>query len=167
MAGLARARHALVLLRQGSGTSADALNVAVTLAIEARCPHVNTVVECLEPGTQELLVKAGANRVVCVGRLDALTVTQELLNPGAQDIVADLLSTSQGQQLYVLPVATTADRRVAELSAAAAAQGHVLLGLQRDGKHLLNPPQVLALQAGDKAITVGPNRLRELNPQAR
>ena len=165
MAGLERARHAVVLLRQGSGTAADALNVAVTLAIEARCPHVNTVVECLEPGTEELLKKAGSDRVVCVGRLDALTVTQELLNPGAQEIVADLLSTSQGQQLYVMPVATTAGFDVSQLRSAAASRGHVLLGLQRAGQHLLNPAQNLPLAAGDKAITVGPGRLASLDPQ--
>jgi voltage-gated potassium channel len=163
MAGLERARHAVVLLRQGSGGSADAINVAVTLAIEARCPQVHTVVECLEPGTEELLRKAGSDRVVCIGRLDALTVTQELLNPGAQDIVADLLSTTQGQQLYVLPLAAEAGCSVAQLRSAAASQGHVLLGLQRQGKHLLNPQPSHALEAGDKAITVGPQRLQTLD----
>ena len=68
-----------------------------TLAIEARTKHVNTVVECEDPGTEELLHKAGCDRVVCAGRFDALYMSQELLNPGVQDIVADLLSTKIGR----------------------------------------------------------------------
>jgi voltage-gated potassium channel len=163
-ANIDAAQHALVLLRAGAGSAADALNVAVTLAIEARAGHVNTVVECQDPGTEELLRKAGSDRVVCCGRLDALTLTQELLNPGVQDIVADLLSTGQGQQLYLTPVLTAAGHTVGQLRAAAAAAGHVLLGVDTDGGHRLNPPDTLALRDGDRAITLGSERLRTLAP---
>jgi voltage-gated potassium channel len=165
-AGLDRARHAVVLLRQNAGPAADALNVAVTLAIEARCEQVNTVVECIEPGTEELLRKAGADRIVCAARLDALTVTQELLNPGAQDILADLLSTTSGQQLYTAPVRFSPGCTVVQLRSSAAAKGHVLIGLQRAGQHILNPSDQLTLAEGDKAITIGDRRLADWTPQA-
>lgn len=158
-AGIDRARHAVVLLRTDAGASADALNVAVALAIEASCPQVNTVVACADPGTEELLRKAGADRVVCADRLNALTVTQELLNPGAQDILADLLSTAGGQQLYTAPIQSAAGATVAQLRAAAAGSAHVLIGLQRDGKPLLNPDDDLVLAREDKAITIGQKRL--------
>lgn len=158
-AGVDKARHAVVMLRQGlGGVAADALNVAVTLAIEARRREVNTVVECLEPGTEELLHKAGCDRVVCSGRLDALTLTQELLNPGAQDIVADLLSTAAGQQLYVVPLVARGGATVERLRETAASAGHVLLGVQRDGRQWLNPAPATPLQADDRAITIGASR---------
>lgn len=164
-ANIDNAAHALVLLRDGAGTAADALNVAVTLAIEARAGRVNTVVECQDPGTEELLRKAGSNHVVCCGRLDALTVTQELLNPGVQHIVADLLSTGQGQQLYLTPIMPAAGHTLAQLRAAAAAQGHVLLGLDGGQGHRLNPPDDTALSDGDRAVTMGAKRLSALDPR--
>lgn len=156
------ASHALVLLRRGAGAAADALNVAVTLAIEARTRRVNTVVECEDPGTQELLRKAGCDRIVCAGRLDTLYLSQELLNPGVQDIVADLLSIGEGQQLYLTPLQPAPGARLGAVQALLAAQGHVLLGVQRGGVNQLNAPPGLALAEGDQAISVGAQRLAAL-----
>lgn len=165
-AGIDDASHALVLLRRGAGTAADALNVAVTLAIEARTRQVNTVVECDDPGTQELLRKAGCDRIVCAGRLDTLYMSQELLNPGVQDIVADLLSTGEGQQLYLTPLQPAAGATVAQLHPLLARQGHVLMGVQRGGSNRLNAPLALALTDGDRAISMGAQRLAPLHVPA-
>ncbi len=157
------ARHALVLLRPGGGPAADAINVAVTLAIEARSRRVNTVVECEDPGTQELLRKAGCDRIVCAGRFEALYMSQELLNPGAQDIVADLLSTAEGQQLYLTPLRCAPASSLQSLRQLVTAHGHVLLGVQRDGHNHLNPVAGFVLQEGDCAITMGAQRLTALH----
>lgn len=157
------ASHAMVLLRAPGGPTADAINVAVTLAIEARTRHVNTVVECADPGTQELLRKAGCDRIVCAGRFDALYMSQELLNPGVQDIVADLLSTAEGQQLYLTPLQAPPGTGLAALQQAVAQQGHVLMGVQRSGINHLNPGAGFALADGDKAITMGAGRLPKLD----
>jgi voltage-gated potassium channel len=157
-----QASHALVLLRSDGGAAADAINVAVTLAIEARTRQVNTVVECQDPGTQELLRKAGCDRVVCAGRFEALYMSQELLNPGVQDIVADLLSTGEGQQLYLTPLGAPAGTGLAALQQAAAQQGHVLLGVQRAGVNHLNPGAGFQLADGDLAISMGAHRLQRL-----
>jgi voltage-gated potassium channel len=123
-AGIDRASHALVLLRAPGGPAADALNVAVTLAIEARTRQVNTVVECEDPGHARTASSAAQGR---------------LLNPGVQDIVADLLSTGEGQQLYLTPVPGSAGAGLAALQQAAVQRGHVLLGVQRAGSNHLNP----------------------------
>jgi voltage-gated potassium channel len=165
-AGLARASHALVLLRQDVGPSADALNVAVALAIEASYPQANTVVECADPGTEELLKKAGADHVVCADRLNALTVTQELLNPGAQEILWDLLSTAGGQQLYTTPIRAADGCTVGQLRAAAAGHAHILIGLLRAGKPVLNPQDPLPLLPEDRAVTIGAERLPLLQVKA-
>lgn len=159
-ANIDQARHALVLVR--TGADGDATNVAVTLAIEARTRSVNTVVECLDPAAQELLRKAGCDRIVCNGRFEALYMSQELLNPGVQEIVADLLSTGEGQQLYLTPLSAAAGSSVHTLRAAAAAHGHVLLGVQRAGSNHLNPEAGFVLAADDLAITMGRQRLASL-----
>ena len=49
------ATHALVLCREPGAALSDAVNVAVTLAIEARTRSVNTVVECNERNNEHSL----------------------------------------------------------------------------------------------------------------
>src|SRR5512133_298106 len=103
-AALDRASHAIVLCKTPGAPTSDNLNVAVTLAIEARCRGVQTVVECVDPASEELLRKAGSDRVVCTSRFDSLFISQELLNPGVQGVIADLFSARGGQQIYFTPV---------------------------------------------------------------
>jgi voltage-gated potassium channel len=160
-AAIKTASHAIVLSSPtcADGAAADALNVTITLAIEARTSHVNTVVECQDPGTEELLRKAGCDRVVCSARFEALYVSQELLNPGMQDIVADLLSTSHGQQFYLTPVRFSGAATFAQLTAACTQSGHIALGLKRQHTNLLNLPADHAVLADDLAITMGERRM--------
>jgi voltage-gated potassium channel len=134
----------------------------VTLAIEARTKHVNTVVECVDPATEELLRKAGCDRIVCAGRFETLYVSQELLNPGVQDVLADLLSTGEGQQFYLTPVNVREGAAFHALRDAAAKEGHVALGVRRGGANHLNIAADFKLAAGDAAITMGERRLTQL-----
>jgi len=161
-AGIDGASHAIVLTRSPGDALSDALNVAVTLAIEARTKQVNTVVECVDPATDELLRKAGCDRIVCAGRFEALYVSQELLNPGVQEVIADLLSTGEGQQFYLTPVVAGADAVFSSLQQVAAKAGHIALGLRRNGVNHLNVVPGFKLAAGDAAITVGEARLPQL-----
>ena len=164
-ANVDQASHAIVLSRRPGDPESDAHNITVTLAIEARTRNVNTVVECVDPASEELLRKAGCDRIVCAGRFDALYMSQELLNPGVQDIVADLLSTGEGQQFYLTPLgsAAPAGATFATLRDAAAKAGHIALGVRRASVNHLNLPAGFALAPGDAAITVGEKRLSSLN----
>lgn len=162
-ANVDQASHAIVLSRRPGDPESDPHNVTVTLAIEARTRNVNTVVECVDPACEELLRKAGCDRVVCAGRFDALYMSQELLNPGVQDIVADLLSTGEGQQFYLTPVALgSAAGTFGALRDAAARSEHIVIGVRRGGTNHLNLAAGFPLAAGDQAITVGAKRLASL-----
>ena len=158
-AGMHAAQHAIVLTRDAGDPASDLLNVSIALAIESRASQVNTVVECMDPGTRELLDKAGCDRIVCSAHFDALYVSQELLNPGAQDIVADLLSNGQGQQLYLTPIETAAGGRFQDVAERATAAGHVAIGLRRQHVNQLNVGPDYPVQANDMAVTIGARRV--------
>lgn len=159
-AGINTAQHAIVLTRNANDSASDAVNVSIALAIESRARQVNTVVECIDPGTRELLVKAGCDRVVCSAHFDALYVSQELLNPGTQDIVADLLSNGQGQQFYLTPLEMRASGKCfQDVAACAAAAGHVVIGLRRNNSNQLNVGMDYPVQTGDIAISIGEHRV--------
>ena len=159
-ASVDKASHAIVLCKTPGDPASDNLNVAITLAIEARCRNVQTVVECVDPASEELLHKAGSDRVVCTSRFDSLFISQELLNPGVQGVIADLFSARGGQQIYFTPVSRSEQFR--ELSDRCRQSGHLALGLGSDGEVRLNVSDHEPVTLGDQVVTIGPSRPKSL-----
>lgn len=160
-ANIDRARHAVILTRDPTDPASDNQNVAIALAIEGRCKQVNTVVECIDPASEELLRKVGCDRIVCTSRFDAHFLSQELLNPGIQEVLADLLTLSQGQQLYLIPVTTTAT--FGELSERCRKLGHITLGFRNSsGEVRMNPVPDETVLADSRLVTIGALRLETI-----
>lgn len=160
-ASIEQASHAVILTRNATDPASDHLNLAIVLAIEGLCKQVNTVVECLSPSSEELLRKAGSDRIVCSHRFDAYLLSQELLNPGIQEVLSELLTVTKGQQFNLIPIKNAGS--FAELAQRALVQGHVALGVNYADKTLaLNPPSHLAVPVGAYVITMGPERLESL-----
>ncbi|SKA14990.1 voltage-gated potassium channel [Trichlorobacter thiogenes] len=160
-AAIDQAQHAVILTRDPTDPASDNLNVAIALAIEGRCKQVNTVVECIDPASEELLRKAGCDRIVCTSRFDAHFLSQELLNPGVQEVLGDLLSSGQGQQIYLVPVSSVG--AFESFSQRCRNKGHMVLGIScPDGKVNLNPPSETPVTAGCRLVTIGPSRLDAL-----
>lgn len=136
----------------------DALNLTITLAIEARSRAVRTTVECVEIGGQELLKKAGCDSIVCLARFDGHFIGNEVLQPGMQVVVDALLSTATAQQLCLSPLPRSA-KTFKDVIAACETAGHVPLGVLRDQKSLFNPPADTSMKPEDKVISIGSQRL--------
>jgi len=153
-ASIDSASHAVVLCRNENETASDNLNVSISLAIEGRNKSINTVVEIVDPASEELLRKTGCDRVVCIARFGAHFLNQELLNPGIQEVIEDLLSIQGGQNMYLVEV--TKASSFSETAQACRQKGHIAVGVRTAERVLLNPEQSLAVKAGDKVITVGP-----------
>ena len=152
-ASIDSASHAVVLCRNENETASDNLNVSISLAIEGRNKSINTVVEIVDPASEELLRKTGCDRVVCIARFGAHFLNQELLNPGIQEVIEDLLSIQGGQNMYLVEV--TKASSFSETAQACRQKGHIAIGVRTAERVLLNPEQSLAVKAGDKVITVG------------
>lgn len=159
-AGIDRARHAVILCRNPGDPISDRLNVAIALAIEGRNRETNTVVECVDPASGELLRKAGCDRIVCTSRFDAHFLSQELLNPGVQEVIADLLSARDGQQIYFIEV--TGDAALEELVKICREKQHLVLGVSSSSGIRLNISEPTAVRKGDSLITIGSSRLPKL-----
>ena len=161
-AAIDNASHALILSRPGDASAADSLNLAIALAIEARNPRVNTVVECADPAASELLRKAGCDKIVCLSRFEASFLAQELLNPGLQEVIDELASSVSGQQLYYIPLQLQAARPFGELARTARERGHLAIGFRHGEGNTLNPAETSLLQPGDQLITVGATRIETI-----
>ena len=152
------ATHAVILSKRPGDPSSDDRNVAVTLAVEARSRQVFTVVECVDYATEELVRKAGCDRIVCTSRFDAHFITHELINPGVQEVIEALTSNQGGQQVF-LAAHQGETRDYAAMCTSCQNEGHHLIGLQRAGKTELNPPKDTPVSSGDILVTIGLTRL--------
>ncbi|MBI1891435.1 MAG: NAD-binding protein [Burkholderiales bacterium] len=162
-AGIDKAKHAVILSKDPGNPESDNLNVSITLAIEARSKSVNSVVECVDASAEELLRKAGCDSIVCNSRFDAHFISQELLNPGMQDVIDELTSTARGQQLYFTPVAIQSPVRFGELAKHCRERGHLAMGIQRGKEITLNAAEEAMINNGDRVITMGTSRLKSLS----
>ncbi len=160
-ASVDEARHAVILTRNPADTASDNLNVAIALAIEGRSRTVNTVVEIVDPASEELLRKAGCDKVVCTSRFGAHFLSQELLNPGVQEVVEDLLSARGGQQLYFIVVRQKGT--FGEFVERCREKAHIALGTATAEGVRLNPPVTAQMAPGDRIITIGPSRMEYLD----
>lgn len=156
-ANLDQAARAIVLSREPGEIQSDAVSLAITLAIEARNPAVTTVVECVDPGTEELLRKAGSDRIVCTSRFDARLLSQEMLNPGVQEVIAQLTSNLQGQQVYLTRCGAELTFKQADGRCREA--GHILLGVRSEGGLVFNPSPAQQLTPSSQLVTIGASRL--------
>lgn len=161
-AGVDHAAWAIVLSKRPGDPHSDDQAVAISLAIERRQPNVTTIVECVDFTTEELLRKAGSDGIVCTSRFDAHFLSHELLNPGMQEVLEKLTSNQRGQQLHVTPY-TGAATTYGQLAERTRAQGHVLIGLQRDGTTELNPAPDAPVGAGVRVVSIGGHRLNGLS----
>jgi voltage-gated potassium channel len=159
-AGVDGATHAVVLSKSPGNPHSDDLNVAVTLAIESKRRQIFTVVECVDYETEELLRKAGCDRVVCTSRFDAHFLSHELLSPGVQEVIEELTSNLRGQRVHVAPFQGKSPAAFARVVEDCRAGGHLAIGVQRGGSTHLNVASDFSVEPGDKVITIGAERLR-------
>ena len=159
-ASAAFADHALVLSRNENDGASDNLNVSIALAVEGCNKTVDTVVEIVDSASEELLRKTGCDRIVCTSRLGAYLLNQELVNPGVQEVVEDLLSAEKGQNIYLIEVSRP--WQMTEIVEQCRRKGHLVLGIRTPDRVLLNPDANTTANPGDKIITVGASRLEAL-----
>jgi voltage-gated potassium channel len=159
-ASMASADHALILSRNENDPASDNLNVSIALAVEGFSKKVDTVVEIVDSASAELLKKTGCDRIVCTSRLGAYFLNQELVNPGVQEVIEDLLSAEKGQNIYLVEVSRS--WQIGEVQERCRRKGHLFLGIRTADRVLLNPNTDTAVEPGDKIITVGTSRIEAL-----
>jgi voltage-gated potassium channel len=155
------ADYVVILCRDPKDSGSDNLNLAIALAIETRAAKVISAVECIDPGMVELFRRAKCDRIVCLSKFESRFISHELLNPGAQDLIEELLSSATGQQLYLTIIPVEVDiSSYGDLGARCHQAKHVLIGLRRGGEQIFNPADEFPLAPGDAAITIGERRLQ-------
>jgi voltage-gated potassium channel len=103
-ASVEKAAYAIVLSKRPGDPRSDDLSLAIALSVETHGKQVHTVVECQDPSAEELIKKAGTDSVVCTARFDAHFLSNELMNPGVQEVVEVLTTNLVGDQIFITKV---------------------------------------------------------------
>ncbi len=157
-ANIQDASFAIILSKDPNDVRSDDLNLAVAMSIKALNSDVLSVAECLDAESIEVLKRTGCDSVVCASKFSSGLLVQELLDPGVQEVVEELVSVRVGQQILVLPIQDADQCRLAALRENLSGQNILLIGIKQGNQVRLNPDPDLLLQTGDEAICIGDTR---------
>ncbi len=153
---------ALILSRDPRDPASDMYNLAVALSLEQLNPDIYTIVECVDKVNVSILRKSGCDRVVCTSSFTSNLLVQELLDPGAKEVLEQLSSNTYGQQIYMVRLKGVGREGIpffSLLEAALKNEGVLPLGVKRKGRVMLNPGMQFNVAPDDEVVLVAPARL--------
>lgn len=162
-ANLTESAGVIILARNARDPASDAESYATGSIIEQMGDdagkELKTVVELINPSNQRMMSRARTDGMVMAEGLADRLLVQELLTPGSQNVFAQLLTTTEGSEIYTIeaPKAGGAfvDQQIAVLKQAEDVQ---LIGIVRQKEVMLNPGRSVIVQEGDRYIALARNR---------
>ncbi|MFZ9890009.1 MAG: hypothetical protein ACO3JL_21135, partial [Myxococcota bacterium] len=95
---------------------------------------------------------------VCLAEMSSSVLVSEVSDPGVHEVLLDLASNDDGQQIYMVPVEPGIAQTFADVQRVLAQRECLAIGLRRAGKLQLNPGASAAVVDGDIAVCVGATR---------
>ncbi|NQU74762.1 MAG: potassium channel protein [Planctomycetes bacterium] len=150
-AGIERAGHLVACLPQ------DADNVFLTLTARQLNQSLTIIARAEQPSTQNKLLRAGANRVICPQIIGATRIIHVLLRPAVVDFVevANKGVDLEMDQLVVPKTSELVGKTLRALALPARTGTTVVAVLKAGGRTVYNPGPELTISAGDTLILVG------------
>lgn len=149
--GISRAKGLFACLRS------DADNVFVTLTARGVNEGLTIIARAENEASQQKLLRAGANRVVCVPVMGANRVSQMMLQPAVDELMELAVSGSDIEVSKVkadhLP--KVIGRPLVDLELPSKTGLMVVAVVHKDGSRRFNPPPTYAPTAGDELIVIG------------
>ena len=156
-ANLATCKAVLIQADTNDINNSDDKNLKACLTIEATCPQVFTVVECVKPENVVFFRRCHCDSVISMASLTGQMMIQELQDPGVNTIVSELTSNATGKQIYITKLKTPATnfRDVREMYKD---ENCILLGIRREEENHILPEPGFAVHPGDQAILISDRR---------
>ena len=150
-AGVGRASYLVACL------PSDADNVFLTLTARQLSPSLTIIARAEQPGTQNKMLHAGANRVICPQTIGATRIINALLRPAVVDFVevANKGVDLEMDQLVVQESSTLAGQTLRALALPARTGAMVAAVRKADAQTVYNPGPDLVISTGDTLILVG------------
>jgi Trk K+ transport system NAD-binding subunit len=153
-ANITEARYAVVL-SEGNTPEADQKTVLTILAIEKSNPSIISSAELNDANNASHLQRAGCDVIVNSADLASKLLAMSLLNASVTQVVTDLI-TGEGNELYRCALPPRYVSKTFSELIAICKQSHdmVLIGIEREGKCLLNPASGMVAVPGDQLLVI-------------
>lgn len=141
-AGVQRAHRAVVLADDTRGhleADRDARSVLAALTIERMKKNIYCVVELMDAANEAHLAVAGVEAFIMRNDLAGRALASACRHPRLMDVMMNLLTLRRGQTLLRLPGPKEPVRFGALLSGLKAERGSLMIGIEADGKTVINP----------------------------
>ena len=153
-ANVGEAKYAIVLACD-STSQADQKTVLTVLAIEKENPNIVTSAEINDMNNAEHLQRAGCDIIVNSPDLTSRMLAMSIQNSSITRVITDLISGDENElyrnRIPKLYVGKKYGQLLSELK-----QDHdvILIGLERDGKCILNPPSDIIAAENDYLLLI-------------
>ena len=142
--------------------NSDSYNLGVLVGLQATETEANIVAECVAPQHRSLMRKAGAAVAICVGELSTLLLAQASQGEKVQDLFSDLASNRTPQQVDVVGYSGKGAQRFGELARQLCEDDILLIGIDRDGKQMVNPGVGFEVRPGDSVVIIAGKRVESV-----
>lgn len=164
-AGIERARGLISVL------PTDAENLYVVLSARGMNPGLNIVARAVEEGSEQKLIRAGANRVASPYHIGGQRIAHTVLKPAVVDFIEFTTKSGsldlQMEELLLSEGAEIADKTIGE-SGIGREFGVIIVAIKKsDGTMKFNPTHMTKLHPGDTLVVIGePDNLKALEKKA-
>ncbi len=151
-AGLERARGLVSVVRS------DAANVYITLTARSLNPNIFIVARGEEPGSQQKLIRAGADRVESPYEMGGRKMAHAILRPTVTTFMELAMHEGVEWSMEEIRVGETSSMIGQPLKDSGIRQKYnlIVVAIKRaDGEMLFNPTPEMLIQAGDTLILLG------------
>jgi voltage-gated potassium channel len=140
-----------IVLAEDSTPAADQKTVLTVLAIESTNPEIVSCAQLNDQNNEEHLHRAGCDIIVNTSALTSKLLAMSLQNPTVNNITRELVSGGQGNEIYRVEVPKRySGRSFSEsLQELKTSNDVIVIGIEREGQCLLNPPGDTALKDTD------------------
>jgi voltage-gated potassium channel len=159
-AGLERVSTVIVLADESNLSNepddVDARSLLTTLAVESINPHAYSCVEVVKSENRPHFERTHADELVVSAELTGSLLAASARTHGLTDVIADLLTHPEGQELYRIPMPP----ELADQSARHALEvmkdlyDSLLVGVFLDGRCVVNPGNDTVLPVGAELLVV-------------
>lgn len=171
-AGIPQAESAIILSDMNKpANEADSEALMIILAVESLNRNVHSCVQVMNSANRVHFERAHADEVICLDQLGGTLAAASALNHGTSQVIAELLTSDAGSELYRLEPPLPESLHGKEFSEAARILGAkriVLVGLETgDGEDIRKGFQddiAVHRQIGDRVVILNPQKPYMVRP---
>ena len=156
-AGIKRASRAIVVadaIGDGRYENRDARSVLAALTIERMNPQIHCVVELMRSENQQHLAVAGVEAVLMRNDLSGRALASACRHPGIMNVMMNLITQREGQTIHRFPGPRASTPFGELLGQLKAQENAILIGVEKDGRRVLNPGAAEVVEPGDQLLVI-------------